>query len=277
MAESATAVASTITGVESCVWTYMPPGDLYLPRKPSVQRGLNQENNCVAVVPRAWILDGGMCLWPPGKNPKTIAKSVRNSEIPSDLDSWTKSECIVIHMFEYYESAKCKLDMADMATFTSDLGETADDVARKPIGKIINQRSNDFEHSNLTENANHSSTDHSNFTENDPAGSPTIVESDSDSVTYLFPKGNVTAISNFENEVIVALTDINFRLCKMENSLEYRNSITVYSVFEDKDFEDLLISDENDLQILSRKLHSEKEFRRKLVNVLAARFGAIGG
>ncbi|CAG7823921.1 unnamed protein product [Allacma fusca] len=118
----------------------MSPGDLYLPQNPSVQRGLNQENNCVAVVPQAWIPDDGMRLWPPGTNPQKIAKSVRNSEIPSDLDSWTKSECIVIHMFEYYESARCKLDTA---TFTSDLNETEDDVARKPIGKRINQRSND--------------------------------------------------------------------------------------------------------------------------------------
>ncbi|CAG7823922.1 unnamed protein product [Allacma fusca] len=69
----------------------------------------------------------------------------------------------------------------------------------------------------------------------------------------------------------------------MDNSLEYRNSIPVNSVFEDKDFEDLQISDENDLQILSRKVQSDKKFRRKLVNVLvsfskyAARFGAIHG
>ncbi|CAG7819156.1 unnamed protein product [Allacma fusca] len=262
------------------------------------------ENNCIAVVPRAWILEDGKCLWPPGKNPQKIAKSVKNSEIPADLDSWKKSECIVIHLFENYESARCKLDTA---TFTSDL--TEDDVARKPIGKRINQRSNDSgsknkrvksslvmystlanvtdpltdltkntdhsvtEHSNLKQNPNNSVTEHSNLPENDPAGSPTIVESDSDSVTYLFPKSNVAATSNFEKEVIVALTDIKLRLCKMENSLEYRNSIPVYSVFEDKDFEDLPISDENDLHILSQKVQSDKKFRRKLV----AQFGAIGG
>ncbi|CAG7719793.1 unnamed protein product [Allacma fusca] len=199
-----------------------------------------KENNCGAVVPRAWILEYGTCLWPPRKNPPKIAKSVKNSEIPSDLDSWKKSECIVIHLFDNYESARNKLDTA---TFTSDLSKT-ENVARKPTGKRINQRSNDFS----SNNKRHSSTDHSNLTENDPAGYPTIFETDSDSVTYLFPKSNVQATSNFEKEVIVALTYITLRLCKMENSLEYRNSIPVYSVFEDKYFNDLPISDENDLK-----------------------------
>ncbi|CAG7662715.1 unnamed protein product, partial [Allacma fusca] len=40
-----------------------------------------------------------------------------------------------------YVSARYKLDTA---TFTSDLSETQDDVTRKPTGKRINQRSNDF-------------------------------------------------------------------------------------------------------------------------------------
>ena len=63
------------------------------------------EKDCVAVVPRSWILDNGKCLWPPFSKTR-LENAVKKSEIPTTLTAWRQNKARVIKVFGEYFQAK---------------------------------------------------------------------------------------------------------------------------------------------------------------------------
>ncbi|CAG7827509.1 unnamed protein product [Allacma fusca] len=77
-----------------------------------------KDKDYVAVVPRVWITDQALCIWPPyGVNSDKFKKAVQNSEIPINIDDWIKHEMEVIKLFrfknvaiDYLAEIKVRLD-----------------------------------------------------------------------------------------------------------------------------------------------------------------------
>ncbi|CAG7733275.1 unnamed protein product [Allacma fusca] len=100
-----------------------------------------EENDAVAIVPRAWILDDGNCIWPPyGNTTSKFKRAVQTAELPRLISDWKQSPVSVVKIFDSYGAAAAKLSRA---TITSELSATEDDdesITRKTRRKPFETR-----------------------------------------------------------------------------------------------------------------------------------------
>ncbi|CAG7734804.1 unnamed protein product [Allacma fusca] len=250
-----------------------------------------KDKDSVDVVPRVWITNKGLCIWPPyGVNSDKFKKVVQNSEIPINMDDWIEHKVEVIKLFRSYAAARKKLQRS---TMTSDLSDTEEEPAHKSSSRF-NQDTQVATETFCTPTIPKKVCaakvisytvfpPQENCLENLSPQIPTTFSATitaDDGTENEFRSSEILAVpetsSNigFQNVAIDYLAEIKVRLDRLEAKLDAMSKSSCLQEFcDDADFEDLPFNSEISLSEFKNLVKSNKILEKKLVE----RFRSLGG
>ncbi|CAG7832402.1 unnamed protein product [Allacma fusca] len=253
------------------------------------------DENSVAVVPNKWILEDGWCVWPPYEiNPQKILRAVKQGQIPTKPDDWKRCKIEVVHHYEIiiHENLQ-NSDRWKKSAYSESEADASNRCLRKrgsvttaeglKCGKmaLLNYTSppTSLDGSKRCQTVMQkpmpasSESASASIAGDQNVEAPYVVESNRDSVTYLFPQPIEKSQSGFQREVIIVLSDIKLRLSRLESAVATKKLTHSATDWDDEEFALLPARCDEDLQEIFGKVQRDKHFKKKLV----ARFGSIGG